>query len=519
MTLSLRDVLALPVMAQARPELVHGEALVDRPVRWVHTSEIYEIAPLLKGRELLLTTGLGLVRATPAQQASYVADLAERGVTALVLELGRTFLTTPQALVVAAREHDLALVALHGVVPFVEVTETVHQLLLDAELVQRRLADTVTTELTEALLLSTGLGGVVQRMAALGGGPYVLRSADGRVVAASEGADSAAESLSSGTAVDSHPVDVLATRWGELLAYGPPDDRRRTVLERGAVAVALELSRSGAAGTARVAGRELLRDAALNRLGSLADLTARAEALGLVMRPGHQLLALCVTPESSDALPAVVGAATAASRQVLGAAALVADVEGDVVAVAVVARTIEPDGVRSLVERFAEQLEARLPARRTTVTAGPVGSDVASLAASVVAAREASRLARRLGSHPRVLLAADVGVHRLLSRLVEHAELETFLDEQIGALLVHDARLGRDLVRTLEAYFDHGLSKTRTAAALGVRRQTLYARLERIERLLGGLDLHRRERRTALDLALVAWRLRGSAVGQGRRRR
>jgi purine catabolism regulator len=95
-----------------------------------------------------------------------------------------------------------------------------------------------------------------------------------------------------------------------------------------------------------------------------------------------------------------------------------------------------------------------------------------------------------------VLLAADVGVHRLLSRLVEDAELETFLDEQLGTLLEHDAQRGSDLVRTLEAYFDHGLSKTHTAAALGVRRQTLYARLARIESLLGGLDLHRRERRT-----------------------
>jgi purine catabolism regulator len=339
------------------------------------------------------------------------------------------------------------------------------------------------------------------------------------VVAASEGADLPAKSVTSSAAVDSQPVDVLATRWGELLAYGPPDDRRRTVLERGAVAVALELSRSGAAGTARVAGRELLRDAALNRLGSLAELTLRAEALGLVMRPGHHLLALCVTPEQSDALPAVVGAAAAAARQILGASALVADVEDDVVAVAFVARTTEPDGVRAVVERFAEQLDARVPARRTTVTAGPVGSDVASLATSVIAAREVSRLARRLGSHPRVLLAADIGVHRLLSRLVEHAELETFIDEQIGTLLEHDARLGRDLVRTLEAYFDQGLSKTRAAEALGIRRQTLYARLERIEALLGGLDLHRRERRTALDLALVAWRLRGSAVGQRRRER
>jgi hypothetical protein len=108
-----------------------------------------------------------------------------------------------------------------------------------------------------------------------------------------------------------------------------------------------------------VAARELLRDAALNRLGSLADLTARAASLGLGMRMGYVLLALCITPEHSDALPAVVGAASAATRRVLGPASLVADVEGDVVAVAVVPRA-EPGCLRVLVERFADELDAAL---------------------------------------------------------------------------------------------------------------------------------------------------------------
>ena len=42
--------------------------------------------------------------------------------------------------------------------------------------------------------------------------------------------------------------------------------------------------------------------------------------------------------------------------------------------------------------------------------------------------------------------------------------------------------------------------------------ETLYARLERISRLLGGLDIEARQARTALDLALVSWRMRASAV-------
>ena len=79
-------------------------------------------------------------------------------------------------------------------------------------------------------------------------------------------------------------------------------------------------------------------------------------------------------------------------------------------------------------------------------------------------------------------------------------------------MLEHDARHGSDLVQTLDAYLEAGLGKTAAARALGIRRQTLYARLDRIGRLLGGLDIEARQARTALDLALVSWRLRTSAV-------
>ena len=52
------------------------------------------------------------------------------------------------------------------------------------------------------------------------------------------------------------------------------------------------------------------------------------------------------------------------------------------------------------------------------------------------------------------------------------------------------------------------------ARRLHIRRQTLYARLERITRLLGGVDLEARQVRTALDLALVGWRMRSSAAAR-----
>jgi purine catabolism regulator len=175
-------------------------------------------------------------------------------------------------------------------------------------------------------------------------------------------------------------------------------------------------------------------------------------------------------------------------------------------------------GVRALLHKLAATMEREVGlthgGRVACVVSGPVVDEVSGLVRSTAVARETARIVRGFGRGPQVLMSADVGVYRLLSRLVDDPELSTFVTEQLGALLEYDARHGRELVRTLDEYLANSLSKARTAAALGVRRQTLYARLERISTLLGGLDLDQRERRAALDLALTAWRLRTAAIAR-----
>ncbi|WP_240677230.1 PucR family transcriptional regulator ligand-binding domain-containing protein [Actinacidiphila soli] len=40
--LTLREILALDAVADAAPHVLAGERALDRPVRWVHSSEVYE---------------------------------------------------------------------------------------------------------------------------------------------------------------------------------------------------------------------------------------------------------------------------------------------------------------------------------------------------------------------------------------------------------------------------------------------------------------------------------------------
>ncbi|WP_030750801.1 CdaR family transcriptional regulator [Streptomyces griseus] len=115
--------------------------------------------------------------------------------------------------------------------------------------------------------------------------------------------------------------------------------------------------------------------------------------------------------------------------------------------------------------------------------------------------REATAAARTAHAQPRLgPLArwADLGPYRLLTALPR-----TDPDPAVRTLL---GPAHTELARTAEAFLDHAGQAGRTAAALGIHRQTLYYRLSRVEQLTG-LDLDTGEDRLLLHMALKAARL------------
>ncbi|MFI2426995.1 PucR family transcriptional regulator [Streptomyces sp. NPDC018955] len=115
---------------------------------------------------------------------------------------------------------------------------------------------------------------------------------------------------------------------------------------------------------------------------------------------------------------------------------------------------------------------------------------------------EASASARAALAEPRlgpVARWSSIGPFRLLTALPPGAAH----DPAVGPLL---SPAHTELARTAEVYLDRAGQAGRTAAELGIHRQTLYYRLSRIERLTG-LDLDDGEDRLLLHMALKAARL------------
>ena len=116
--------------------------------------------------------------------------------------------------------------------------------------------------------------------------------------------------------------------------------------------------------------------------------------------------------------------------------------------------------------------------------------------------REASAAARAALAEPRlgpVAEWASIGPFRLLTALPPEAAH----DPAVRPLL---SPAHRELARTAEVYLDCAGQAGRTAAELGIHRQTLYYRLSRVEQLTG-LDLDDGEDRLLLHMALKGARL------------
>ncbi len=140
MPLTLREVLDLDVVRRGAPFVVAGAARLDVPVRWVHAVEQTDIGRLLRGGELVLSTGIALPDSAVGL-AEYVGALADVGVAGLAVELGRRYTAAlPPALVTAAEARSLPLVELRREVAFIEITEAVHARIIDELLISRAAA-------------------------------------------------------------------------------------------------------------------------------------------------------------------------------------------------------------------------------------------------------------------------------------------------------------------------------------------------------------------------------------------
>ena len=116
--LTVSDILGLEELDLT---LVGGSERVSAPVRWVHSSELADPTPWLRGSELLLTIGRPLEDAPER----FVELLAESGLAGLGLGLGFGFEECPAEARTAADRLGFPVFTIPYEIPFIAITEAV----------------------------------------------------------------------------------------------------------------------------------------------------------------------------------------------------------------------------------------------------------------------------------------------------------------------------------------------------------------------------------------------------------
>jgi purine catabolism regulator len=521
---TVRSAFDLPAFRRGMPEVVAGASELDRPIRWVHAGEVPNMASLLKGGELLLTTGMG-IKTSRADQIRFVRELAAKRVAALAIEYGTTFRIVPAALAAESERVGMPLIVLHEEVPFVEITEEIHRQIVNHQYELVRRGDALHERFTELMLRGAGIPDVLDALAHAIGNPVLLEKAEHTVlfhacnVTNTRGVLAAWDATAKDASGAAQFIDVPVPTpgpgaWGRLIALeldSPFDEFDRVAIERavGLVALALLRLRQEEMLGARERGNLISTLLA----GELDELEARQRMRSAGFSQPSPLLLPIVIGYSHEGAAAIEEAGWAlVARDVrrslestgLAAVAGAQPHRGRIFLVVGVSAGQDRVAVANRIwTETASAIKRQLDDRtQWTMSVGPLATTWMSVRTGFTDV---------LDTVPAALAIAERQWHdatrpdldRLLWQLSAAPELSRFADSRLAALLAHDARRKTKLVPTLETYLVCGGRKAETARRLHLERQSLYHRLERIASILD-VDLDDGETRLALHLALRA---------------
>ena len=543
---TVAQVLALDAVRSGAPRVLAAADRLDAPVRWVHVIELAQAAHLLRGGELVLSTGIALPD-DAAGLSQYVAELASVGVSALAVELGSRYARSlPPALVAAAAEHQLPLIVFERESQFIEITEAVHARIIDAQLAELRSAERLHQVFTELAVSGASADEVVAQAAGLAGCPVILANLAHQVLACAPFGRDAASLLAgfpgrsravgiagrtgfdatSGWLVTS--VGARGQDWGRLILVrgGQPAPGDEALIERAATTLALgRLLDHQRESLEREAHRTILATFLGRGFGDQAEAEARARALGVPVA-GRPLIAVVVrvggggggvgvsggassgsgtasaeragSPERAAA-SATIADALAEVCRLLQVPALVSSLDGDrVAALLALPPRADPDAILG---RLATELRPRLH-DTDVIGAGSIVDSVSAVQRSLLEADHVAAAALASGPRQGYYRLPDLRLRGLLHLLRDDPRLQSFAERELGALLAHDESAGPALMPALIAYLEAGGNKAEAAKQAHLARPTMYERIRQIEDVLG-VSLEQVESRLSLHVALL----------------
>lgn len=478
---------------------------LDRPVRWVHNSDLLDPTPFLADDLVLLTTGTQFDDDDDDTAVGYVSRLVARGVLALGFGSGVHHFRIPEQLIAACSRAELALIEVPYDTPFLAIARAHAEAIAAASYARRTWALEAQRALAIAALRPRAVDSIVAELSRRIGCWVGTFDAGGTLVHQHPTAEGTASVETAASAADAVAACVAA-----MLARGGAASQ--TIEDRSASFTIFTLGRTGQLrGALAIAAAALdpeTRTVVSSVIAMVGLALEQSEQLSRARRQMHtQLLALLHSGDSTlvqgvlGSLPAApILLAVAETPRVgavidwwerwqsdAGTASFIADSGEGVEGIESVTVCLQAGDVVTL-DELALRFDLRIGVSNPSEYA-----DFSRAHAQAISAL------RRGGTGVTRYADATGGVLDSLSG----AETRLLAAARLAPLRHHDDQTGAELEHTLRVWLEHDAHGERTAAALGIHRHTLRSRITQASALLDA-DLSSFPARAELWAALRA---------------
>ncbi|MBK5444467.1 MULTISPECIES: PucR family transcriptional regulator [unclassified Peribacillus] len=503
-------------------DIIAGSSGIKRQVKWVHCMEVTQISHLLNGNELILTTGLGW-KDCDSTFLSYLNQLIQCNAAGLCIEIGTRTMAIPQCAIDLADEHQFPIILFHQEVPFVEITQDIHSLIINKQYQMISNLENYSQQLNKNLLEIDHYESILKFLHNYLNVQVILIFNENDIASIPKIKKKITyqmlvevneEKRTLNKTVLRQPIQVLGENYAELLICS--SDRELTdfdslILDRTATALAQHLLRELYIEEKKMSEESKWLTNWIEGEYSDEAIRERLSYIDPKMQLDGGIVCICKQhPRYNKSSTKLDGTYFKIMFRTVfeqyGFQIFSMEIHQHLVFILGDNRSSEDwkGRVTSALDRIMKMdVSGRNRMSLLTIGFGKHVQKLSEIYKSYETARETLLLQDTLPEENRSFFYQDLHMYRMISLINKHGNLEETVHEYLGPVIEYDKQNNGELMPTLKTYLACNGSKQETSKQLFIVRQTLYHRLEKLEKLLGS-NFMRSDQRLGIEFMIFA---------------
>ncbi|MEG0472709.1 MAG: PucR family transcriptional regulator [Solibacillus sp.] len=509
-SLTVSDVMTKKLFSSA--QLIAGATGQLNVIKWVHIVESMDAAKLLKGNELILTTGIHL-KDNDESFKQFIHQLIASKAAGLCIELGSSIQKVPHFIQQMATDFQFPLIIFQKEVAFVEITQDIHSMLINQQYEMIKNLEDYAQQLNKYTLTVNNYEQILMHLYKHLGLQVIFTFNGQKPIFIPNIYQDKYEMMQ-----QAHPdyaekhlihcdVNIFNQYYGEVCLFSLQrvlTEYDALILDRTVIALSQYLLRELYSEEKKgMEDREFL-EKWLNGQATIEELTHFIKEHHVSSASNHWLVMIhqIQKGKSSD-----ITYYKLVARNVLEKFGFYPFIlEKNHQLVFILANLREQESYKLRLEQAIAQIHEnnskyKYADLNILLAVGKYVTHIQAVKNSYTTAKDTLEI--RWKSQALSYFYEDLHLHHFIFQLQKNPTIMEMVAEYLSPLIEYDRKHNSNLVETLQVYLQTNGLKKETSERLFIVRQTLYHRLEKIEQLLGH-DFMKPEKRLALELMLVA---------------